>query len=195
MINVGGISTKAFDDNGKIRYRFRDESEIRQAVNEAISSRKGQKPIHTGIRGIPSLIPDVDDAVDSMSRQQYLYNKTSGIRIREEMLSVSDDELDACFGEEMIKDIADRFSGYYYYKGFQNSYGVYRYDDDRGKGYDVLYTINSVSFRDGSKYVRNSYEYEEELLRAAKTVVSEVTKAQIPEDDFFDMATLEYYGQ
>ena len=63
----------------------------------------------------------------------------------------------------------------------------------RCEGYDILYTINSVNFRDGSKYRRNSDEYAEEEQRAAKTVVANIKNEPISVDEFFDFRSLEYY--
>lgn len=194
MIEVRGICTQRNASKNNISYRFRSVDEIRRAVYEATERRRGQKPIHTGNRAISRLNPTTKEVASCMEHQQELYRKTSGIRVREEMLSVTMDELESGREKEQIGKIADSFSDYYFYKGFQSAYGVYEFnDDDRGKGYDILYAINTVNFMDGSKYRRNANGYLEEVNRAAKTVAAQVKGQDMPENDFFDIRSLEYY--
>ena len=193
MISISGISTKSTDGSA-YKYRFRNENEVQQAVNEAMISRKLQKPIHTGARGCEGIDPTPTAVTDSMLQQQELFNKTSGIRIREEIVSISEDELHTAVNEKkQIADIADQFSDFYFYQGFQNVYGVYPYKDERGCGYDILYTINAVSYQNGAKYRRNAFEYQDESEKALKTVISSVTGKTISDKEYFDMTQLEYY--
>lgn len=193
MIEVTSIATQAHKGDGSKRYRFRTEESINQAVNEAVTSRRGKKPVYNGNRGIPVLYPSADEIAESMLHQQRLHNKTAGLRVREEMLSISENELHEYNGRKQIRDIADRMSDFFYERGHQVAYGVYPFNDERGKGYDVLYAINTVSFRDGSKYIRNSNEYQEMVTRAARTVLGEVTGTQIKDEDYFDFRSLEYH--
>jgi len=194
MIEVSGISTKARRDIGTT-YRFRKESEVEQAVKEAVVSRGNKKPIYTGVRGIPVLNPTPKDISENMLHQQFLHNKTKGIRVREELMTITADEIPEDDKEKTIAKIADRFSDFYFDKGFQTAYGIYPFfSEERGEGYDILYAINAVSFRDGSKYIRNSDEYDEEVNKAARFVLTEITGQEISDEDKYVMQGLEYYG-
>ena len=192
MIHVTGISTQARKAGDSIKYRFRTPSDIYQAVREASQSRHGKQPIYTDCRGIPEEHPSPGKIADHMEAIQQLHNKTSGMRIREEMVSISDDELDPMNGRSQIKSISDRLSDFFYDQGFQCAYGVYPYNEQRGTGYDILYTINTVSFRDGRKYKHNSNDYISLLQNAAETVIGSVTGRPLPETDRFDFDALEY---
>ena len=192
MITTTGISTQARSTNGNVRYRFRNSKEINQAISEVMTSRRAQTPILTGTRGIPATEPTPDEVAEQMQYIQKLYNKERGVRIREEMISISADELDPERAKDQIEQIALRFSDFYFDQGHQNVYGVYQNTVDGQLQYDILYAINTVNFQDGSKYIRNSNEYAVSLQQAAETVVSDVVGTPLEKNKRFNFESLEY---
>lgn len=93
MMDMMFISTQASQSNGETKFRFRRDDEIQQAVYEAMVSRKGNYPIIIGSRGFIGVRPTPSEIVDQMLYTQFLYRKTSGIRIREEILTICEDML------------------------------------------------------------------------------------------------------
>lgn len=94
---------------------------------------------------------------------------------------------------EEIDAIAYSYSDYYFYQGFQVCYGIYVTTRDKKRYFDIVYAYNTVSFMDGSKYIRNSHEYEVRTRQAGETVVRQVITDVDTSDQQFDFYSLEYY--
>ncbi len=189
MIELINRSTQKNENSyaGKTLY-FRSEDDMRRLVNFVVYGNIGfGSPIFVSGRGV--CLYDGGKIYQSFIYIQNLYNKTSGMRIREQILLVSKDELhvELEFGE--IIKIADVFSGYYFYKGFQCVYAVF----DNGYEFSIVYAINTVSFRDGHKYSRNNYYVYEQEQNAANTAVNMVTGK--PMKQSFTFGELEYYPE
>ncbi len=117
---------------------------------------------------------------------QNLYYKSSGLRVRGLVITVTKDELSDALAPQQIIKISDHFSDYIFLNGFQTSYGIF----DIGTCYQIYYAINTVSFVNGMKFHQNNTDILAAQQLCAETVVAEITGKVIQYTFNFD--SLEY---
>ena len=128
----------------------------------------------------------IESTVNQMLAIQNLYSKSSGLRIRGLVITVTKDELSDTLAPQQIIRISDHFSDYIFLNGFQTSYGIF----DIGTCYQIYYAINTVSFVNGMKFHQNNTDILDDEQLCAETVVADVTGKAI--DVRFDFESLEY---
>lgn len=166
---------------------MQEEKDIYYHTRYAMKGNRAERPVYASARGFISSKDDPQQIAEEMVAVQELHKKTKGIRVRGEILSVRKDELNGN-NFSQIKDIANGFCEYYMGKGHQAAYGIY----DRGKSYDVIFSINTVNYADGSKYRHNSHYIQDEEESCLATVVADVTGKNLPDGERIDFDILEY---
>jgi len=162
---------------------YRKESDIRNVIAFIMVS---SMPFQTGGSGIISNLT-VEKVTNEFIGIQEFYRKTEGLRIRHEYINISKAELSAEIGLQQVLFLANMMSKYYFYKGFQNIWGIV----DKGDEYSISYAINTVSPFDGSKYHYNKTDVladEYAYLNAVWQII--VSKN---ENNVYDMRALEFY--
>ena len=167
-------------------YHFRTEDDVRRLVHFMFRGNElSRKPFYTSGRGV--LIQYGEEYIfNSFMYVQFIYNKLSGLRVREQILMVTKDELDSRNFINQIIALADRFSDYYFYQGFQCIYSIFEQEDR----YSIVYAINSVSYQDGHKYSHNDHAIADRDQCATEAALMEI-KGENGEKEF-DYCTLEY---
>lgn len=189
MATVEGVSTKRINDGNTVTYNFRQTEDIGKYVNYVMNGNEKEKPLYSSSNGFINSQTDADIISDEVAKEQSLYRKDSGIRIRGENVIINMDELlENELNDVLVENIADMFSSYYMGLGFQNAYGVYVKDDC----YLIKYAINPVSFADGSKYKHNDMDIRDREECCINTIVADAVERDIPFDQRFDFDTLEY---
>lgn len=187
MISVKPYSTMRITADG-IRYNLRTDEDIYRIVHYCLAGNTNEHPLYSNARVFRCSSKDPVRISEEIIWLQTLYNKLSGIRIRVLILDVPKNDLDRLYGHIQIVNMADRFSGYFFYSGFQCVYGVFDYGDH----YTIKYAINPVSFVDGSKFIQNDTYILDEEYRCALTVYCEVIETTPDSASVFDFDSLEY---
>lgn len=188
MIRVINRSTqRTGNEPSENIYYFRTEDDIRRFIGFICygNADKWGSPVYVGARGLS--VDSVDEIVQEILRTQYLYNKLTGLRVREQIVEVSKDVLDASDICYQIIRLAFIYSSYYFYQGFQSIYAIF----DGVDRYNIVYAINSVSFQDGHKFTHNSYDIDLRDQNAARAALQMVRNNR-QDIDIFDFETLEY---
>ena len=185
MIRIEPLSTKALR-NGSTEYNFRNEADIRRFVYFTLKGNRAVKPVLTGARGFRNCVTNPDGIAEEMIALQYLYNKTSGLRVQGLILTVTKDELSAEHTLQGVGNIAYRFTDYIFLSGFQTAYGVF----DSNDHFDIYYAINTVSYANGMKFRQNHREILADEQLCAETILADI--AGKPLDVRFDFESLEY---
>ena len=185
MIRVTPFSTQSNND-GAIEYNFRNEHDIFRYVYFVLRGNTYIKPIYAGTRGLRSHTINPAAVAEDMINIQILHNKLSGLRIRGLILSISKDELTSPLAPQQIVIIAEQFSDYIIFSGFQTAYGIF----DRGNYYEIHYAINTVCFVNGAKFRQNHTDILDDEQLCAETVVADVTGKTLPYT--FDFDSLEF---
>ncbi len=187
MATIESIATQRINEKGEVeKYRFREETDIYDHTRYAMKGNRAERPVYASARGFISSKDDPQQIAEEMVAVQELHKKTKGIRVRGEILSVGKEELNGNKFSQ-IKDIANGFCDYYMGRGHQAAYGIY----DRGKSYDVIFSINTVNYADGSKYRHNNHYIQEEEESCLATVVADVTGKYLPDSERYDFDILE----
>lgn len=188
MAIIESIATQSVDEKGTIeKLRFREETDIYDHTRYVMKGNGANRPLYASARGFVRSKDDPLQISEEMIEVQEIHKKTTGIRVRGEILSVGKDELNGNKFAQ-IKDIANEFCDYYMGRGHQAAYGIY----DRGKSYEVIFSINTVNFADGSKYRHNNHDIQDEEEACLATVVADVTGKDLQREERFDFETLKY---
>lgn len=185
MIRISPFSTQTNND-GTTDYNFRNENDIFRYIHYVLKGNIHIQPIYAGTRGLRSHASNPAAVAEDMINIQILHNKLSGLRIRGLILSISKDELTLPLASQQIAIIAEQFSDYIFFSGFQTAYGIF----DRGNCFEIHYAINTVCFVNGAKFRQNHTDILADEQLCAETVVAEVTGKIIP--CTFDFDSLEY---
>ena len=188
MITVSKISTQRVEE-GEVILRGRTRNDIHQMLYFVINGNSKMQPILTGKRGFMTMSKDPLELAREMIHIQHLYNKTNGMRIRGFIVSIPAQDLNT--GKEIseLREIGNSISGYFFYLGYQNVYGIF----ERGSSvYEIWYIVNTVSYVEGVKLKANEYERLDELRACAQYVVQRVT-GRLTCCEMFDFTSLEYY--
>lgn len=150
MATIENVSTQK-SKGSDVDYNFRKEEDVFRFVRYLKNGNSKGHPVYKCFRGLRNGV-DASDAADEMLEIQKLHHKETGLRLRGEIISVRSEELTKGKEEQQIKDIADGFSDYIFYKGFQTVYSVM----PNNAGYNIIYGINPVSYTAaGRKYKHN----------------------------------------
>lgn len=170
MVNITNFSTQADEPEG-ILYRLRNEEDIYNMISFIrFGSADRGRPLYFNYRGfIYAKTPN--ELAQEMLYYQKMYRKTAGVRIRGEFVVITKDELTDPSPRQQICMIADRFSDYFFYNGFQCVYSIF----DRNSFYEIIYGINSTSYADGHKYHHNSTDVRDMQLNILNSILSEIT--------------------
>ena len=176
-------STKKRGDSSEDYLYYREESDINNLLAFIM---KTSGPFQIGGSGISSMMT-VDAVAEEFKFIQKFYRKTDGLRIRHEYLKVFKTELTAGAEVNQIINLAIMMSKYYFYKGFQNVWGIV----DRGDSFSISYAINTVSPFDGSKYHYNKKDILADEYAYLGTIWQSIVSGGVYAG--YDMRILEFY--
>ena len=188
MARVEQFSTKSCTGR-EVKYNLRTEGDIYNYTNYVMKGKGKESPIYSSSNGFVSSKDNPKEISEEVQNIQKLYKKESGLRIRGEKVVIDKNELASEEkNTDLIKTIADTYSGYYVGLGYQNAYGVYDMDDC----YEIRYAINSTSFADGRKYKHNDNDIREQEESCVNTIIADTLGIDIPEEQRFDFDVLEF---
>ncbi len=184
-MNISALSTKTHEGD-RLKLNLRDENAIERLVHFVMHGNTSMRTLFSFSIGFENSTHP-DSIIDEIIRLQFLYKKTSGIRIRGEIVEILKSELTP--GQELpqIRSISQNYGSYFFFSGFQVVCGVF----DKGSKFEIWYVLNAVSYGDGAKYHHNDLDVYDEQMSCLRATCWDVTgNGQQSE---FDFDTLEYY--
>ena len=146
---------KYINENNNPSWPYKNNNAIYNVINYILNTPN--EIVYADALGLR--LASVDEMAWTFEYIQTLYNKTTGCRIRHEVLIFDDPtEYIDLNGYSKLSELAYGMAEYYYRSGFQTVFSVWPYDKDlRRKLPEIHFAVSTVSVCDGHKYHTNRY--------------------------------------
>lgn len=144
---------KYINENNNPSWPYKNDSAIYNVVNYILNTP--EEIVYADALGLR--LSSVEDMAGTFEYIQSLYNKTTGCRIRHEVLIFDDPtEFLDLNGNNRLSELAYGMVTYYYRLGFQTIFSVWPYDKEHRRELpEIHFAISTVSTCDGHKYHTN----------------------------------------
>lgn len=144
---------KYLNENNNSSWPYKNDSAIYNVINYILNTPK--EIIYADALGLR--LSSVEEMTGTFEYIQSLYNKTTGCRIRHEVLIFDGptEYLDLN-GDNRLSELAYGMGTYYYRLGFQTIFSVWPYDKEHRRELpEIHFAVSTVSTCDGHKYHTN----------------------------------------
>ena len=187
MLTLTSRSTqKKKTDSDRVLY-YRTEEDVINLISYILYGGS-TKPIAVGKSGFFTQQNTPNSICNEIFAVQSFYKKCNGIRVRHQIVNIDIPSLIS--GQEVLqaRRIAEMFSMYYLFRGFQNVWSV----SCSGDVFTISIAINTVSIFDGSKYQYNKGDIYDEEYGFLYAIVENVVRSR-PLDKSMDYRKLDFY--